>query len=91
MPTVPPKNQPASDSRPTDKEPKSPSESQPGSCSYCGTPQRQGPTKAICSVCGMIIAEDHFPHIIRVDPEGGTAHFCSLVCMDNYEYIEEGD
>ena len=91
MSTVAPKNPPTNDSNPTNKESGSPSGSRTGSCPYCGTSLRQCPAKAKCSVCGMTITEDHFPHIIRVDPEGGTVHFCSLACMDNYEYIEEGD
>lgn len=65
--------------------------SQSDSCPYCGSSPHQGPAKAKCSVCGMNITEDHFPHIILVDPEEGVIHFCSLVCMFNYEHIEEGD
>ncbi len=61
------------------------------SCPYCGASPHQGPVKAKCSVCGMNITEDHFPHVILVNPGGRVVHFCSLVCMLNYEHLEEGD
>lgn len=72
-------------------EPKESAGPQSDSCPYCGTSPRQGSVKAKCSVCGMAITENHFPHIIRVNPGEGVIHFCSLVCMFNYEHIEDGD
>ncbi len=60
-------------------------------CPYCGSSQSRGSTKAKCAVCGMGITENHFPHIIRVDPEYRVAHLCSLACMSNYEHVEDGD
>jgi len=34
---------------------------------------------------------DHFPHIVRVEPEEEPIHFCSLTCMDNFDSVEDGD
>ncbi|OGS51158.1 MAG: hypothetical protein A3K65_00250 [Euryarchaeota archaeon RBG_16_68_12] len=59
------------------------------SCPYCGKPAHGSRTMASCAVCGMKIGRDHVPHILLVDPKGATSHFCSIVCMDNFEFLEE--
>jgi ribosomal protein L24E len=59
------------------------------SCPFCGRPAHETRTMASCAFCGMKIDRDHVPHILLVDPAGATSHFCSIVCMDNFEFLEE--
>ncbi len=58
-------------------------------CPYCGHEASQAAQGATCAVCGMAISRDHWPHILRFDPEAPAVHFCSLACMDNYDSLQE--
>ncbi len=60
-------------------------------CPFCGEPRRGGPASIACAVCGMRIEPPHFPHIVRIEPRGAGVHFCSISCMDNYDYATEGE
>ncbi len=59
------------------------------SCAYCGQPMRAASPPAKCAVCGMGISEDHFPRIVRVEPNEPPVGFCSVACMDNYDAFQE--
>ena len=60
-------------------------------CPYCGGRAHGGPVRALCSVCGMGIDADHYPHIIRIESDKPPAHFCSVACTGNFEYLEAGE
>lgn len=60
-------------------------------CPYCGGRAHGGPVQATCAVCGMEIRAGHFPHIVRVEPRNPSAHFCSVACLDNSDFLGEGD
>jgi len=58
-------------------------------CPYCGLAGSPGPPLARCAVCGMAIARDHRPHLIRVAAEEAPSHLCSVACMENFELRRE--
>ena len=60
-------------------------------CPYRVSQVHGGAAQNACAVCGMQIRAGAFPHIVRVEPKGPTAHFCSVACLDNYPFLEEGD
>ena len=58
-------------------------------CAFCGSPEKHAEPIATCAVCAMDIDAGHFPHIVRMDPDRGPAHLCSLACMDNFGFLED--
>ena len=63
-------------------------ESESTTCAFCGSLEKHAEPIATCAVCVMNIDAGHLPHIVRMDPDRGPAHFCSLACMDNFDFME---
>ncbi len=59
-------------------------------CPFCGREPESEPTRARCSVCGMALPSNRYPHITRIEAGKSSAHFCGVTCMDNFEFMEEG-